>query len=82
MDKACSKIETIVRAQEPDMLRSLLDASLKVIDSKCVGLMQRVLSQVSEISAIYLTPFHLLHILLKHLSQLENHDLVEVILRA
>jgi hypothetical protein len=82
MSKACSKIETIVRAQEPDMLRSLLGASFKVIDSKCVRLMQNVLSQVSETSAIYLTPFHLLHILFKYLSQLESHDLVEVILRA
>ncbi len=51
MNKACSKIETIVRAQEPDMLRSLLGASFKVINSKCVGLMQKVLSRVSEISA-------------------------------
>ena len=82
MNKACSKIETIVRAQEPDMLRSLLDASLKVTDSKCVGLMQKVLNQVSEISAIYLTPFHPLHVIFKHLNQLENHDLVEVTLRA
>lgn len=37
---------------------------------------------MSEISATYLTPLHLLHILFKHLSQLENHDLVEAILRA
>ena len=29
MNKACSKIETIVCSQEPDMLRSLLDASSK-----------------------------------------------------
>jgi hypothetical protein len=81
MDKACSKIETVVRAQEPDMLRSLLNASFKVIGSKCVGLTQRGLSQVLEISAIYPTPFHPLHIIFKHLSQLENHGLVEVALR-
>ena len=78
MDKACSKIETVVRAQEPDMLRSLLNASFKVIGSKCVGLTQRFLSQVLE---IYPTPFHPLHITFKHLSQLENHGLVEVALR-
>ena len=53
-----------------------------MIDSKCVGLTQKVLSQVSEISAIYHTTFHPLHIVFKHLSQLENHDLVEVILGA
>jgi hypothetical protein len=82
MNKACSKIETIVRAEEPDMLRSLLDATLKVINSQCVGLMQRVLKQVSDMSAIYLTPFHPLHIIFAHLSRLENHDLVEVTLRA
>ena len=82
MVKACSKIETIVRAEEPDMLRSLLDATLKVIDSKCIGLMQTVLKQVSDMSAIYLTPFHPLHIIFAHLSRLENHDLVEVTLRA
>jgi hypothetical protein len=82
MVKACSKIEIIVRAQEPDMLRSLLDATLKVIDSKCEGLMQTVLRQVSEISAIYLKQSHPLHIIFAHLSRLENQDLVEVTLRA
>jgi hypothetical protein len=64
------------------MLRSLLDATLKVIDSQCVGLMQTVLKQVSEMSAVYLTPFHPLHIIFAHLSRLENHDLVGVTLRA
>ena len=82
MVKACSKIETIVRAQEPDMLRSLLDATLKVIDSQCVGLMQTVLKQVSDISAIFLGDLHPLHIIFLHLSRLQNHDLVEVTLRA
>jgi hypothetical protein len=82
MVKACSKIEIIVRAQEPDMLRSLLDATLKVIDLQCVGLMQTVLKQVSAISSVYLTPFHPLHIIFAHLSRLENRDLVEVTLRA
>lgn len=80
MIKACSKIEVIVRAQEPDMLRSLLDATLKVIDSQCVGLIQTALKQVSEMSAVYLTPFHPLHIIFAHLSRLEYHDLVEVTL--
>jgi hypothetical protein len=53
-----------------------------VIDSQCVGLIQTVLKQVSEMPAIYLTLFHPLHVIFAHLSRLENHDLVEVTLRA